>query len=61
MDQYFKMQCAREEIQRLNVEIRWFATYICDEEAVLLKRETALVVLDPPLAVQLRIRHLKLV
>lgn len=61
MDQYFKMQRAREEIQRLNVEIRRFATYIRDEEAVLLERETALVVPDPPLAVQLRIRRLKIV
>ena len=44
-----------------NVEIRRFTTYICDEEAVLLKRETLLVVSDPPLAVQLHIRCLKLV
>jgi uncharacterized protein Smg (DUF494 family) len=61
MDQYFKMQCAREEIQRLNMEVRRFATYIRDEEAVLLERETVLVISDPLLAVQLHIRRLKLV
>jgi len=61
MDQYFKMQHTREEIQQLNMEIQRFATYIRDEEAVFLKRETTLVILDPPLAVQLHIRCLKLV
>ena len=59
MDQYFKVNM--HEKRSSNVEIRWFTTYICDEEAVLLKRETLLVISDPPLAVQLHIHCLKLV
>ncbi|KAJ7334637.1 hypothetical protein DFH08DRAFT_813710 [Mycena albidolilacea] len=33
MDTYFKIQWAREEIQRLNIEIRRLITWICDEDS----------------------------
>ena len=42
MDQYFKMERAREEIARLNIEIPRLTTYICDEEAFLLQHEESL-------------------
>ncbi|THU78591.1 hypothetical protein K435DRAFT_824088 [Dendrothele bispora CBS 962.96] len=58
MDRYFKICRAREEIQRLNVEIRRVATYLCDEEAYLLQKEKELAITDPDLAHQIRIhRH----
>ncbi|KAJ7801350.1 hypothetical protein B0H14DRAFT_2248424, partial [Mycena olivaceomarginata] len=39
MDQHFKLLCADEEIQRLNVEICRFVTYMRDEEAFLIRDE----------------------
>ncbi|KAF8185590.1 hypothetical protein K438DRAFT_1907690 [Mycena galopus ATCC 62051] len=42
MEQHFKILCAREEIEHLNVEIRRVVTYIGDEEAFLAREETAL-------------------
>lgn len=39
MDQYFKIRRANEEIQRLNIEIPRFITYMRDEEAFLLRQE----------------------
>ncbi|KAJ7924518.1 hypothetical protein B0H13DRAFT_2266662 [Mycena leptocephala] len=39
MDQHFKLLHADEEIQRLNVEIRRFVTYMRDEEAFLIRDE----------------------
>lgn len=60
MDQHFKMERAEEEILRLNVEIRRFATYIHDEEAFLLEQETVLSEKQPLLAGQLRMRRLRL-
>ncbi|KAJ6456048.1 hypothetical protein C8R45DRAFT_1056474 [Mycena sanguinolenta] len=42
MEQHFKILRAKEEIQRLNVEIRRFVTYMVDEEAFLVREENAL-------------------
>ncbi|KAF8158816.1 hypothetical protein K438DRAFT_1910014 [Mycena galopus ATCC 62051] len=42
MEQHFKILRAKEEIQRLNVEIRRFITYIVDEEAFLTREENTL-------------------
>ena len=39
IDQHFKLQCAHEEIQRLNVEIRRVVTYIHDEDRFLWVKE----------------------
>jgi hypothetical protein len=61
MDQCFKMERAREEIARLNVEIPRVTTYIRDEEAFLLQQEQILSESDPPLSCQLRMRRLKLI
>ena len=61
MDQHFKMERAREEIARLNVEIPRLTTYIRDEEAFLLQHEESLQDTDPPLSRQLRLRRLKLI
>jgi hypothetical protein len=61
MDQHFKMEQAREEIARLNVEIPWLTTYICDKETFLLQHEESLQETDPPLSHQLCLHHLKLI
>ncbi|KAF8181476.1 hypothetical protein K438DRAFT_1512748, partial [Mycena galopus ATCC 62051] len=42
MDTYFKIERAREEIVRLNVEIRWMVTWIRDERRFLQDREGSL-------------------
>ena len=61
MDQHFKMEQAREEIARLNIEIPQLTTYIRDKEAFLLQHEESLQDTDPPLSHQLRLRRLKLI
>ena len=61
MDQHFKMERAREEITRLNIEIPRLMTYIRDEEAFLLQCEQSLLQIDAPLSRQLRLRRLKLI
>jgi len=60
MDQYFKMERAREEIARLNIEITRLATFIRDEEEFLLAYETALSADNPSLAHRLRLSRLQL-
>ncbi|KAJ7300345.1 hypothetical protein DFH08DRAFT_725423, partial [Mycena albidolilacea] len=42
MDTYFKIERAKEEITRLNIEIRRLVTWICDEGRFLRDREAAL-------------------
>ncbi|KAG6877117.1 hypothetical protein C0992_010768 [Termitomyces sp. T32_za158] len=46
MDEYFKILCAWEEINQLNVEIQRLVTYIHDEEAYLQEREKAMAAKD---------------
>ncbi|KAJ6563273.1 hypothetical protein DFH09DRAFT_920315 [Mycena vulgaris] len=50
MDCFFKIKCAREEITRLNIEIRRLVTYIRDKKEVLLKKESEVNLTDPHLA-----------
>lgn len=50
MDRYFKCERAREEIQRLNIEIRRVITHINDEENYLLEKEETVYRSDPVLA-----------
>ncbi|KAJ6595266.1 hypothetical protein DFH09DRAFT_1244552 [Mycena vulgaris] len=50
MDCFFKIERAREEITRLNIEIRRLVTYIRDEKEVLLKKESEVSLTDPHLA-----------
>ncbi|KAG1847037.1 hypothetical protein F4604DRAFT_1884071 [Suillus subluteus] len=57
MDTYFKMRCAWEEIQHLNVEIRRVATYLHDESKYLLKCKMQLKPLHPALAHQVSLYH----
>ena len=52
-DQFFKLQRAREEIKRLNVEIRRVITYIRDEEHFLEEQESLLLDTKPELAHQI--------
>ena len=61
MDQYFKMERAQEEITRLNVEIPRLTMYIHDEEEFLLRQEELLLVTDPLLSHQFRLRRFKLI
>ncbi|KAJ6551242.1 hypothetical protein B0H19DRAFT_1211105 [Mycena capillaripes] len=49
MDTYFKIERAKEEIQRLNIEICCFVTYIQDEKMFLLAKETEVRASDPHL------------
>ncbi|KAJ3558554.1 hypothetical protein NP233_g11487 [Leucocoprinus birnbaumii] len=54
MDQYFKTVRAREEIVRLNVEIRRVITHMHDEEQFLRAKEAALAPKDAYLAHQIK-------
>ncbi|KAF8178302.1 hypothetical protein K438DRAFT_1908475 [Mycena galopus ATCC 62051] len=50
LDSYHKLQRAREEIPKLNIEIRRFMTYMKDERAFLVDRESEIRAEDPVLA-----------
>lgn len=54
-DQFFKMERAREEIRRLNIEIRRVITYIHDELIVLERQENAVKDKDLRLAHQIHL------
>lgn len=55
MDSYFKVLRAAEEVHRLNIEIPRLRTFMRDEEAYLLAKETELASSDPVLGHQVRI------
>ncbi|KAG6806224.1 hypothetical protein H0H92_012178 [Tricholoma furcatifolium] len=55
MDQYFKIERAREEIYRLNIEIRRVVTHMRDEEAFLLAKERDITRTHTALAYQVRL------
>lgn len=55
MDMYFKTQRAKEEIRRLNIEIRRVITYIRDEDIFLRAQESAVRLTDPLLAHQIHL------
>jgi hypothetical protein len=57
MDTYFKMCRAREEIQRLNIEIKRLATYLHDESQYLLQCEKQLRTVHPALAHQVALHR----
>lgn len=52
MDLHFKIKRAREEIHRLDVEIRRFVTYMCDEEEELIAKRRQLSRINPALSYQ---------
>ncbi|KAJ7883599.1 hypothetical protein B0H13DRAFT_1628990 [Mycena leptocephala] len=54
LDSYYKIQRAKEEIQRLNIEIHRFVTYMQDEKWFLLRQEAEVAVKDPDLAFFIR-------
>jgi hypothetical protein len=55
MDMYFRVLRAREEIQRLDVEIPRFITYMQDEVNFLLQEEACVRTYDPVLAHQIQL------
>jgi hypothetical protein len=52
IDQYFKLERAREEIQRLDIEIPRVITYIRDEDLLLRLKESEVRKMSPGLACQ---------
>jgi hypothetical protein len=56
MDQFFKIQRAKEEIERLNIEIPRVITFIRDEENFLRSMEARLREENPELSYQLLLR-----
>ncbi|KAJ7156363.1 hypothetical protein C8R46DRAFT_1226584 [Mycena filopes] len=50
LDKYFKIERAREEIQRCNIEIRRLITHIRDEREFLIRKEAEVRETDPELA-----------
>ncbi|KAF8162209.1 hypothetical protein K438DRAFT_1618582, partial [Mycena galopus ATCC 62051] len=50
LDFYYKLERAREEIQRLNIEICHFVTHMKDEQTFLVQRESEIKTEDPVLA-----------
>jgi hypothetical protein len=59
MDQAFKLQRAKEEIKRLDIEIRQFATYLRDEDAYLRLKESTIALSNPALANQVAIHRME--
>lgn len=59
MDSYFKLLRAEEEILRLNVEVRRFATFICDENQYLQAMEQQNHS-QPALAFQIRMKRMEM-
>ncbi|KAG2090115.1 uncharacterized protein F5147DRAFT_780424 [Suillus discolor] len=57
MDTYFKMQCAREELQRLDIEIKRMVMYLRDEDLYLRECEKQLQTIHPALAYQVGVHH----
>ncbi|KAG1871415.1 hypothetical protein F4604DRAFT_1496292, partial [Suillus subluteus] len=54
MVKYFKIQCAHEEIQRLNIEIHWLHTAIHDEELKVNATIDALLISNRPVGLELQ-------
>jgi hypothetical protein len=59
IDHYFKLERAREEIQRLNVEIRRVVTYIRDEDNFFCLKEADIMLVNPGLARQVKIHRME--
>ena len=59
MDSFFKIERAREEIERLNIEIRRVITHMRDEDKFLRYKEHAVQQTDPPLAHQIYIHRME--
>jgi hypothetical protein len=59
IDHHFKLERAREEIQRLNIEIRRVITYIRDEDLFLRLKEGEVREANPGLACQVKIYRME--
>jgi len=59
MDAFFKMERAREEIKRLNVEIPHVITHMRDEGRFLWRKESKLRSTNPALAHQIQLHRLE--
>jgi hypothetical protein len=59
IDHHFKLERAREEIQRLNIEIRRVVTYIQDENVFLQLKEGEVREKNPGLACQVKIYRME--
>lgn len=59
MDRFFKLERAREEIERLNVKIPRVITYMRDEEQYLRRKEQEASAVDTRLAYQIRLHRLQ--
>jgi hypothetical protein len=59
MDSHFKMLRAHEEINRLNIEIRRFVTFLRDEDRFLQEKEKDVEVSDPALAYQVHVYRME--
>ena len=57
IDQHFKLERAREEIQRLNVEIHRVVTYIQEKDAFFCLREAEVRQVNPGLVRQVKIHQ----
>lgn len=57
MDTYYKMQRAREEVQRLNIEVKRMVTYLRDEDLYLRECEKQLRTIHPALAYQVSVHR----
>ncbi|KAG1726743.1 hypothetical protein EDD22DRAFT_789441 [Suillus occidentalis] len=57
MDTYFKMQRAREEVNRLNIEVKRMVTYLRDEDSYLRECEKQLRPIHPALAHQVGVHR----
>jgi len=57
LDRYFKMERAREEIERVEIEANRFLVYIKDEEDFLLAMENQLSLSEPGLAYQIHLER----
>jgi hypothetical protein len=59
MDQAFKLRRAKEEIKRLDIEIRRFTTYMRDEDVYLRLKESIITLTNPALANQVAIHRME--
>jgi hypothetical protein len=57
IDQHFKLECAHEEIQCLNVEVHCVVTYIQDKDAFFCLREAEVRQVNPGLVHQVKIHQ----
>jgi len=58
LDTHYKILRAREELERLNLEVRRITTHIRDEDKYLREKENSLVAINPRLAHQIAVHRM---